>query len=88
MDLSATTSNFNFQEMLSAINKLSSFPYSKQISGIRMSVDFYEKIKNNLTVINEKDRIYEEFFFGTPIYVDPDLEKDYEFCYEEVSRFE
>lgn len=83
MDFS-TTNNFNYQDMLSAVDKVQRFPSTRKVKKIKMSFDFYKKIKNNLHIVNNKE-IYDGFW-GVPLEIIDGLEKDYKFVYEEVEN--
>lgn len=52
MDLTATTNNFNYQEMLSVIDKVTREFSTKRVKKIKVSFDFYKKIKDNLYIVN------------------------------------
>lgn len=75
-----TVSNgFLYQEMISALEVLDRVS-PKKVSSIKVSLDFYYKIKNNILDLDFSKR---ENFFGLPVIIDKDLSKDYEFIYEE-----
>lgn len=61
MDLTATTNNFNYQEMLSAIDKISRQFSTKRVKKIKVSFDFYKKIKDNLYIVNNSKEMYDGF---------------------------
>lgn len=82
MDFS-TTNNFNYQDMLSAIDKIYRLPSIKKIKEIKVSFDFYKRIKNNIR--NKTNQLYDNFW-GIPIIIDENLAKNYEFVYEEVEN--
>lgn len=87
MDLTATTNNFNYQEMLSAIDKISRQFSTKKVKKIKVSFDFYKKIKDNLYIVNNSKEMYDGFW-GVPLEIDIDLKRDYEFIYEERDKNE
>lgn len=85
MDLSATTTNFTYQDFLSAIDKISRWPEERKLEKIKVSFDFYKKIKDNLYIENKDNKLYDGFW-GVPLEIVEDLKKDYEFVYEEVKN--
>ena len=73
------SNNFNYQEMLSAIDKIDNI--GKQIDHIEMSIDFYEKIKNNISITNKGNQLYEKFF-AIPIEIKEDMQENYKIVYD------
>lgn len=83
MDFSVSD-NFNYQEMLSAIDKIDKIK-GNIIDHIEMSIDFYKKIKNNILITNKGNQLYEKFF-GVPIEIKENIQENYKIIYnnEEV----
>lgn len=73
------SNNFNYQEMLSAIDKIDNI--GKQIDHIEMSIDFYEKIKNNISITNKGNQLYEKFF-AIPVEIKEDMQENYKIVYD------
>lgn len=78
-----TTDNFDYQDMLSAIDKIQRWPSTKKVKSIKMSFDFYQKIKDNLYIVNNSKELLDGFW-GVPIEIEEDLKENYKFVYEEV----
>lgn len=78
MDFSVSN-NFNYQEMLSAIDKIDKIK-GNIIDHIEMSIDFYKKIKNNISITNKGNQLYEKFF-GIPIEIKEDMQGNYKIVY-------
>lgn len=77
-----TISGFDYQEMLSAIDKIQRWPSTKLVKKIKVSFDFYKKMKDNIFIENKNNELYDGFW-GIPLEIVEDLKKDYEFAYEE-----
>ena len=75
------SNNFNYQEMLSAIDKIDNI--GKQIDHIEMSINNYKKIRENILVTNKGNQLYENFF-GIPIQIKESMKENYKFVCEEV----
>ena len=79
MDFSVSN-NFNYQEMLSAIDKIDKIK-GNIIDHIEMSIDFYKKIKNNISITNKGKQLYEKFF-AIPIEIKEDMQETYKIVYD------
>ena len=79
MDFSVSN-KFNYQEMLSAIDKIDKIK-GNIIDHIEMSTDFYKKIKNNISITNKGNQLYEKFF-GIPIEIKEDMQENYKIVYD------
>ena len=84
MQSNTITNNFNYQEMLSAIDKIQQWPSTK-VKKIKVSFDFYKKMKDNIFIENKNNELYDGFW-GVPLEIVDDLEKKYKFVYEEVKN--
>ncbi len=78
MDFSISD-NFNYQEMLSAIDKIDKIK-ENIIDHIEMSIDFYKKIENNIPTINKGNQLYEKFF-AVPIEIKENMQENYKIVY-------
>ena len=79
MDFSVSD-NFNYQEMLSAIDKIDKIK-GNIIDHIEMSIDFYKKIKNNILITNKGNQLYETLF-AIPIEIKEDMQENYKIVYD------
>lgn len=79
MDFSVSN-NFNYQEMINAIDKIDKIK-GNIIDHIEMSIDFYKKIKNNISITNKGNQLYEKFF-AIPIEIKEDMQENYKIVYD------
>lgn len=81
MDFSISN-NFNCQEMLSAIDKIDKIN-KNIVDHIEMSINFYEKIEDNLLLITDKDNQLYMKIFAIPIEVNGDMKEGYKIVYKD-----
>ena len=76
-------SNNFCQEILSAIDKIDRKINKNIIDHIEMSINFYEKIEDNILLITDRDKQLYMKIFAIPIEINGDMKEGYRVVYKD-----